>query len=197
MVDRAPRPHLAHWPRRLPTTLEVPETSLWFNLEVAARRYPDKPAYVFFGSALSYRELHEQALALAGVQWSRQIMQDDARGGSIDHLGEPWAYPLPRTPLENGSIEGGIEDYHIPFVHQQMGPGGKFAGTWGEDCFVGCACRRTRSTGSPRSAASCRSTRSARRASAHPSAAGSRSSSIRLRAGTEPLEIGARRISLS
>jgi general secretion pathway protein K len=51
-----------------------------------------------------------QALALAGVQWSRQIMQDDARGGSIDHLGEAWALPLPQTPLENGSIEGSIED---------------------------------------------------------------------------------------
>jgi len=37
-------------------------------------------------------------------------MQDDARAGTLDHLGEPWAFPLPRTPLENGSIEGGIED---------------------------------------------------------------------------------------
>ena len=55
-------------------------------------------------------QVQAQALALAGVQWSRQIMQDDARAGSIDHLGEAWAYPLPRTPLENGSIEGSIED---------------------------------------------------------------------------------------
>jgi general secretion pathway protein K len=51
-----------------------------------------------------------EALALAGIQWSRQILQDDARSGIVDHLGEPWAYPLPRTPLENGSIEGSIED---------------------------------------------------------------------------------------
>jgi general secretion pathway protein K len=55
-------------------------------------------------------QVQAQALALAGVQWARQIMQDDARNSSIDHLGEPWAYPLPRTPLENGSIEGSIED---------------------------------------------------------------------------------------
>ena len=55
-------------------------------------------------------QVQAQALALAGVQWSRQIMQDDARAGSIDHLGEAWAYPLPRTPLESGSIEGSIED---------------------------------------------------------------------------------------
>ena len=55
-------------------------------------------------------QVQAQALALAGVQWARQIMQDDARAGTLDHLGEPWAFPLPRTPLENGSIEGGIED---------------------------------------------------------------------------------------
>lgn len=55
-------------------------------------------------------QVQAQALALAGVQWSRQIMQDDARSAMVDHLGEPWAYPLPRTPLENGSIEGRIED---------------------------------------------------------------------------------------
>jgi general secretion pathway protein K len=55
-------------------------------------------------------QVQAQALALAGVQWARQIMQDDARAGTLDHLGEAWAFPLPRTPLENGSIEGGIED---------------------------------------------------------------------------------------
>ena len=55
-------------------------------------------------------QVQAQSLALAGVQWARQIMQDDARSGIIDHLGEAWALPLPRTPLENGSIEGGIED---------------------------------------------------------------------------------------
>ena len=59
-------PHAAIWPRRLPRTLVVPETSLWFNLEVNARRYPDKAAYVFFGRAISFGELHAQAQALAG-----------------------------------------------------------------------------------------------------------------------------------
>ncbi|HEU4457731.1 MAG TPA: long-chain fatty acid--CoA ligase [Methylibium sp.] len=67
----ADRPHLKHWPARLPRELVVPETSLWFNLEVSARRYPDKPAYVFFGRTLSYRELFSQAEALAG--WLEQV----------------------------------------------------------------------------------------------------------------------------
>jgi len=65
----------------------------------------------WFADVASRRDqVQAQALALAGVQWARQIMQDDARAGIIDHLGEAWAFPLPRTPLENGSIEGGIED---------------------------------------------------------------------------------------
>ena len=64
------RPHFAIWPRRLPHALVAPETSLWFNAEVAATRYPDKPAYVFFGKPLSFCELREQAEAIAG--WLQQ-----------------------------------------------------------------------------------------------------------------------------
>ena len=59
-------PHQAIWPRRLPRRLELPATSLWFNLEVSARRWPDKPAYLFFGRAMSFAALHAQAEALAG-----------------------------------------------------------------------------------------------------------------------------------
>jgi fatty-acyl-CoA synthase len=56
----------AAWPRHLPTALEIPSTSLWFNLEVAARRYPNKPAYIFFGRELTYDQLRLQAEAIAG-----------------------------------------------------------------------------------------------------------------------------------
>ncbi|MEO8525244.1 MAG: AMP-binding protein, partial [Caldimonas sp.] len=62
----ADRPHLRIWPKRLPYALVIPETSLWFNLEVSATRFPDKPAYVFFGRSLTYRQLREQAEAIAG-----------------------------------------------------------------------------------------------------------------------------------
>ena len=69
-----PRPENAgvqysHWPARLPRRLAIPRTSLWFNLEVAATRYPDKAATQFLGAMLSYRELRRQAEALAG--WLR------------------------------------------------------------------------------------------------------------------------------
>ena len=49
MSETTIRPHHAIWPARLPRRLEVPETTLWFNLEVSARRYPGKAAAVFFG----------------------------------------------------------------------------------------------------------------------------------------------------
>lgn len=55
-------------------------------------------------------QVQAQALAMAGVQWARQILHDDARRGALDHLGEPWAVPLPAIPLENGSIRGVITD---------------------------------------------------------------------------------------
>ena len=51
-----------------------------------------------------------QALVLAGLVWARQAIVLDAQSGAIDHLGEPWALPLPPTPLESGSIEGRIVD---------------------------------------------------------------------------------------
>ncbi len=71
------RPHAAAWPKRLPTTLVVPDTTLWFNLEVSARRYPDKAAFVFFGRVLTYAELHSQAEALAGWLQAQGVSAGD------------------------------------------------------------------------------------------------------------------------
>jgi general secretion pathway protein K len=60
--------------------------------------------------ALRRDQVQAQALVLAGLAWSGQIVAQDTRAGPYDHLGEPWALPLPPTPLENGSIEGRIVD---------------------------------------------------------------------------------------
>jgi len=46
---------------------------------------------------------------MAGVQWARQIVHDNATGGVV-HLGQPWALKLPALPIENGSIAGYIVD---------------------------------------------------------------------------------------
>jgi fatty-acyl-CoA synthase len=71
------RPHAAAWPARLPQSLVLPETTLWFNLEVSARRYPHKPAYVFFGRELSFAELHRQAEAVAGWLHAQGVRKGD------------------------------------------------------------------------------------------------------------------------
>jgi fatty-acyl-CoA synthase len=72
-----PRPHLAVWPQRLPRSLVVPRTTLGFNLEVSATRYPDKAAYLFFGRALAYAELKSQAERIAGWLRSRGVRRGD------------------------------------------------------------------------------------------------------------------------
>jgi general secretion pathway protein K len=55
-------------------------------------------------------QVQAQALAMAGVQWTRQIVFENAPAGSIVHLGQPWALRLPAMPIENGSIGGYIID---------------------------------------------------------------------------------------
>ena len=54
------------FPRRLPFHLDIPETSLWYNLEVSATRFPNRPALNFGNAAISYREFRAQCEALAG-----------------------------------------------------------------------------------------------------------------------------------
>ncbi|HVN34862.1 MAG TPA: type II secretion system minor pseudopilin GspK [Casimicrobiaceae bacterium] len=55
-------------------------------------------------------QVQAQALVMAGVQWARQVLDDDARHSDIDHLREAWAIPLPPIPLDNGEIRGAIVD---------------------------------------------------------------------------------------
>ena len=55
-------------------------------------------------------QVQAQALVMAGVQWARQILDNDARHSDLDHLREPWAVPLPPIPLDNGEIRGAIVD---------------------------------------------------------------------------------------
>jgi fatty-acyl-CoA synthase len=62
MFDR----HYAVWPKGVPRHLTLPVTSLYENLEISARRYPDKPALLYYGSALTYAALKSHVDRLAG-----------------------------------------------------------------------------------------------------------------------------------
>jgi fatty-acyl-CoA synthase len=63
--------HFKHWPPGLPRTLAVPQTSIYYNLEVSATRYPEKCAIDYYGSRLSYAELKCHVDALAGFLQQR------------------------------------------------------------------------------------------------------------------------------
>jgi hypothetical protein len=81
------RPHHAIWPSRMPRQLTVPDTTLGFNLEVSARRFPAKEAYSFLGRTLSFAELHRQSLALAG--WLQCERRAARRPGAAVHAELP------------------------------------------------------------------------------------------------------------
>ena len=53
--------HLAVWPRDVPRGLTLPETSVWVNLEISARRYPGKPAFICYDNAISFARLESEA----------------------------------------------------------------------------------------------------------------------------------------
>jgi fatty-acyl-CoA synthase len=58
--------HYPHWPAGLPYAITTPDTSVYVNLEISARRFPGKPAVIFYDSALSYAQVDSEATALAG-----------------------------------------------------------------------------------------------------------------------------------
>ena len=58
--------HLDHWPKHLPRHLTVPETTLGYNLDVSALRYPDKAALIFYDNQISYSQLRTEVDAIAG-----------------------------------------------------------------------------------------------------------------------------------
>ena len=58
--------HYPHWPAGLPHSITTPDTSVYVNLEINARRYPNKPALIFYDSILSYAQFNAEVEALAG-----------------------------------------------------------------------------------------------------------------------------------
>ncbi|HEY0846226.1 MAG TPA: long-chain fatty acid--CoA ligase [Noviherbaspirillum sp.] len=62
MSDR----HLAFWPASQPRHLTVPQTSLFYNVEVSATRYPDKPYILYYDTPITYAEFKDEAERIAG-----------------------------------------------------------------------------------------------------------------------------------
>ena len=55
---------------------------------------------------------HTQArrLGIAGIDWARAVLADDAATSLIDYETEMWTLRLPPMPVENGEVIGVIED---------------------------------------------------------------------------------------
>jgi long-chain acyl-CoA synthetase len=59
------KPWLAHYPKGVPPMVEVPLKSVAQAFDEATARAPDRPAVVFYGRSISYRELREATDRLA------------------------------------------------------------------------------------------------------------------------------------
>lgn len=65
LTDPVTPRHHRHWPPGVPHAFRPSAVGLSHYLEVAAQRYPAKPALLFCGLSLSYAELHRRVQALA------------------------------------------------------------------------------------------------------------------------------------
>lgn len=62
MSDR----HFKFWPGRSMRNLDAPATNVFYNAEVSARRYPDKPFLIFYDTSITFSELYDGAHRIAG-----------------------------------------------------------------------------------------------------------------------------------
>lgn len=58
--------HLAFWPTGQAQHLTVPQTNLFYNVEVSATRFPDKPYILFYDTPITYAEFKDEAERIAG-----------------------------------------------------------------------------------------------------------------------------------
>ena len=73
MSDR----HFAHWPKGLPRHMSVPETDLFYNVEVSARRFPNKPYLVFYDTQITFAEFKDEAERIAGWLEKQGVKKGD------------------------------------------------------------------------------------------------------------------------
>ena len=71
------KPHYSFWPARVPHSISLPETTLWDNLDISARRFPNKDALIFLGTRLTYADLRKQAEKLAAYLQSVGVQKGD------------------------------------------------------------------------------------------------------------------------
>jgi fatty-acyl-CoA synthase len=58
--------HFKFWPDHAMHHLDSPATNVFYNLEVSARRHPDKPSLVYYDTFISFAEIFDEAQRIAG-----------------------------------------------------------------------------------------------------------------------------------
>src|SRR5471032_2293588 len=61
-----PNAHFKFWPSQAMHNLIAPATNMFYNAEVSARRFPNKPFLIYYDTKVSFAEFHDEALRVAG-----------------------------------------------------------------------------------------------------------------------------------
>lgn len=57
-----------------------------------------------------FDRVQARRLGIAGIDWARAVLADDARASNTDNEGEMWTLRLPAIPVDDGEVIGVIED---------------------------------------------------------------------------------------
>ncbi|KXU82070.1 long-chain fatty acid--CoA ligase [Paraburkholderia monticola] len=58
--------HFPHWPPKVPLHLTLPHTNLFYNVEVSATRFPDKPFIIYYDTPITFAGFRDETERLAG-----------------------------------------------------------------------------------------------------------------------------------
>ncbi len=73
-------PWLAHYDKGVPQTIDYPKAPLFYFLEEAARKYPDRACTIFKGAVISYREMNAQSDRMAAALVEMGVKKGDRVG---------------------------------------------------------------------------------------------------------------------
>ncbi len=74
------RPWLAHYDRGVPQTIEYPKAPLFYFLEEAAKKYPDRACTIFKGAFISYKEMNALSDHMAAALVEMGVKKGDRVG---------------------------------------------------------------------------------------------------------------------
>ena len=74
------RPWLAHYDKGVPQTIDYPKAPLFYFLEEAARKYPDRACTIFKGAVISYKEMNALSDHMAAALVEMGVKKGDRVG---------------------------------------------------------------------------------------------------------------------